>query len=77
MNVADLLDEYAEALRGDWGSIDGRSERMKLQELAERFREHGNEDLTQEHVTRYRLDLNVCVKGCGSWEFHCDHEEEG
>jgi hypothetical protein len=53
--AARILDNYADALRGDWGSIDGRSERRALNELTTFMR--GDTDICDE------ADLGVCVKG--------------
>ena len=72
--VADLLDEYGEALRGDWGSIDGRSERDSLQNLAQEFREQGNEPLSDADVAHIRGYLDICLQGWGHWSFYCDED---
>lgn len=67
--VATCLDEYGEAIRGDWGSIDGRSERAALQQLAEAIREPDR--FTPEAMRRI---LDICPYGCGHWTDHCDDD---
>ena len=78
--AADLLDEYGEAIRDSWGDIDGRTERDRLQGLAQVFREKGNEPLTEEEVLRARQSLGVCERGEGHWYYFCDegwrHQDE-
>lgn len=70
--TADLLDEYGEAIRGSWGDIDGRSERMALQDLAAAIRQHGNQTLSDERVDELRQNLGVCRAGSGHWTEFCD-----
>ena len=54
-NVADLLDDWATAIRVDWGSIDGRTCRTELNELSAYLR--GERDLPTHE------DIGVCVEG--------------
>lgn len=72
---ADLLDEYAQALRGSWGGIDGRSEQSS-RSLSAAIREHGNAPLTDAQVARLREDLGVCPQGESHWTEYCDEECE-
>lgn len=72
ITTADLLDEYASALRGDWGSIDGRAEKLGLNQLADQIREHGNAPLTAPAVAAARDGLGLCPGGSGHWTWHCD-----
>lgn len=76
ITAADLLDEYAQALRGSWGGIDGRSERAALNCLSSAIREHGNAPLTDAQVARLREDLGVCLHGGSHWTDYCDDECE-
>ena len=69
--VAQCLREYADALRGDWGSIDGRSEKASLNDLADAIL--APESKT---VTRLREDLGVCARGDGHWLDYCDEDCE-
>lgn len=72
--TADLLDEYAQALRGAWGDIDGRGEKIALNTLSEAMRTHGTSSLYPSEVKRLREALDVCDKGLGHWtEFCGDH----
>lgn len=76
ITTADLLDEYASALRGDWGSIDGRSERIALNCLSAAIREHGNAPLSDSKVTTLRDDMGVCPHGGSHWIDYCDEDDE-
>jgi hypothetical protein len=64
--VASVLREYGEAIRGDWGSIDGRGERSTINEFADAF-------LKPESFTAERLrDMSdICPFGGGHWTEHC------
>lgn len=70
--TADLLDEYAQALRGSWGGIDGRGEKIALNTLSEAMRTHGTAALEPSEVTRLREALGVCDKGLSHWTEFCD-----
>ena len=69
---ADLLDEYAQALRHSWGDIDGRSEKAALNVLSTLMREHGMAPLSDDQVRRMRDDLGVCLLGGQHWQWFCD-----
>ena len=74
--TADLLDEYARALRGSWGGIDGRSEQSALNCLSATIREYGSNPLADSEVLRLRDDLGVCPYGGGHWTEYCDEDSE-
>ena len=76
ITTADLLDEYARALRGSWGDIDGRSEQISLNELAAAIRKHGSNPLVDSEVLKLRDDLGVCLHGGGHWTDYCDENDE-
>ena len=62
-----ILREYAQAIRGDWGSIDGRSVRLNLNSIADWI------DFVEPFPGRLRarLDLGICPAGFGHWDYHC------
>lgn len=72
----DLLDEYARALRGSWGDIDGRSEQSALNTLSDAIRTHGTGDLPDVTVQGLRTTLDVCPSGLNHWTMFCDEECE-
>lgn len=72
--TADLLDEYAEALRGSWGGIDGRNEQDKLGELSKAIVQYGNTELNEGAVLELRNSLDVCPFGEGHWTEYCDDD---
>lgn len=74
VTTADLLDQYGQALRGDWGGIDGRSEKLALLNLSAAIREHGNETLSNDMILKLRDDLNVCANGGGHWDSFCGED---
>lgn len=73
--TADLLDEYGSALRGAWGSIDGRSEKIALAELSASIRTYGHHELMTTTVQRLRDALGVCANGGGHWVDFCEDYE--
>ena len=74
--TADLLDEYARALRGSWGDIDGRSEQLSLNCLSAAIREYGSNPLDTSEVLSLRDALGVCPHGGGHWTEYCDEDDE-
>ena len=62
------LREYAQAIRGDWGDIDGRSMRGELLAFADAIEGHGHHDWS---IERWRSDLGICPSGEGHWTRHC------
>lgn len=69
--VARVLYEYGEAIRGDWGSIDGRSERSTIHEFADAI-------LTPDDYTveALRSQADICPNGSGHWTEYCDNDCE-
>ena len=70
---ADLLramNEYAEAIRGDWSGFDGRSEKAIIQGWASELADPHRHDLAW-----WRSRLGICTAGgghwCGRWGY-CD-----
>lgn len=74
VTTASLLREYASALRGSWGGIDGRSEKIALNSLADSIDAAGNTPLPARDVENLRNDLGVCPTGQGHWTEFCDEE---
>jgi len=65
--VASTLREYGAAIRGDWGSIDGRSEQSTIGTFADA--------ITSPHeytVEQLRNNADICPHGCGHWTEYCD-----
>ena len=77
VTTADLLDEYAQALRGAWGGIDGRSEKAKLADLSALIRTQGAEPLDEQQITTARDNLGICPTGGGHWTDFCDSSCNG
>ncbi len=63
--LLDALDAYGNALRGDWASIDGRSEQIGLNNLTSLYRNGANP--TYEQLC---IELGVCPK-TRQWPSHC------
>ena len=59
LHAADILDDWAAAIRGDWGSIDGRTCRMQLETIGAYLRDACDE-LTLS-------DVGVCTFGGAHW----------
>ena len=64
--ISTVLDEWAQAIRGDWGSIDGRTCRSELQNLSSYL--FVDEPLEVEYV---RYTAGICVEGKGHWLEWC------
>lgn len=62
------LREWASAIRGDWGDIDGRSVKAELNGIADAIEGVGHADWT---IERWREDLSLCPSGEGHWRRHC------
>ena len=69
--VANVLREYGSAIRGDWGSIDGRSEQGTIDEFAEAFIAPENHTVAQ-----LREYADICARGGGHWTEHCSYSCE-
>lgn len=67
--VSNVLCEYGEAIRGDWGSIDGRSERDSIQTFADAILSPGK----YERET-LRDQAGICPNGSGHWTEYCDED---
>ena len=67
VRVAKALTEFGGAIRGDWGSIDGRAVRAQLDLLADylRFPE------TTPPLPDIRNRLDLCPNGRGHWTEYC------
>lgn len=65
--IAQVLMEYGEAIRGDWGSIDGRSERSSIQCMAGWVRDPD----TFTDLRTGRDQVNICLDGEGHWQSYC------
>lgn len=70
--AAKALREYADAIRGDWGSIDGRSEKNSLNRLADVIEDRD----TEVSIDTLRDVLGVCPHGQGHWTMYCDEDCE-
>lgn len=67
LRAADVLREYASALRRDWGSVDGRSEKIALNHLADAVEHYGTATLKQIDLVGLRLATGVTPSGSGEW----------
>jgi len=69
--VSQVLCEYGAAIRGDWSSIDGRSEQGSIQTFAAAML--APEKFTAEQL---REDTDICANAGGHWTEHCDDDCE-
>lgn len=67
LRATEVLREYADALRRDWGSIDGRSEKIALRQLADAVDHYGTATLKQVDLVGLRLAAGVTPSGSGEW----------
>lgn len=67
LRATNVLREYADALRRDWGSIDGRSEKIALRQLADAVDHYGAATLKQVDLVGLRLAAGVTPSGSGEW----------
>lgn len=63
------LREYANAIRGDWGDIDGRSVKANLDEFADAIEGKGR--AAEWTIEQHRQDSGLCPSGEGHWTVHC------
>lgn len=78
LRATDVLREYADALRRDWGSIDGRSEKVALGRLADAIDHYGTTALKQVDLVDLRIVVGVTPSGSGEWyDFSGENNEEG
>lgn len=65
-DVADVIEEYGEAIRGGWSELDGRTVRNHLEFLAEQVRD------PLFTVADLRQTVGICLRGNGHWTEYCD-----
>lgn len=71
----DILREYADALRGSWGEIDGRGEKEALYALAAAIEQVGpHEELDSVHTMALRNVMGLCLDGRAHWSHECDND---
>ena len=65
--VSSILCEYGEAIRGDWGSTGGSSERSTIQTFADAV-------LSPEKYEKETLrdQAGICPNGKGHWTEYCE-----
>lgn len=68
--LTEVLREWAEALRGDWGSIDGRGCRSELETLAALIDVAVEEPLKMT-LAQVRDQVGICLHGGGHWISYC------
>ena len=66
--IAVGLTEFGDAMRGDWGSIDGRSVKAQMQKLALIILEDEGQTLS---IDNLRSTLDLCPHGEGHWTQYC------
>lgn len=77
LRATDVLREYASALRRDWASIDGRSEKIALNHLADAVEHYGTTALKQIDLVGLRLAAGVTPSGSGEWyDYPADEARE-
>lgn len=74
-NAVTALREYANAIRGDWGSIDGRSVKGDLNAIADAL--DGSLFPADDSLTAWRERLGICPSGEGHWTYHCSVRDCG
>lgn len=65
--IATLLREYGQAVRGDWADLDGRSVRYVLDEIADQL---DGASIWTDLVTE-RRSIAICPSGLGHWQRYC------
>ena len=75
--VANLLVEYGNAMRGDWGDIDGRSVLSDLENMAGLVDLFGNQEIPDGLVVAARYSAYLCPAGNGHWRDWCDKDCNG
>lgn len=68
--IARLLNEFGSAIRGDWGSIDGRS----IQGDMDNFASWVKAPESMPDIETCRDWMDVCPHGGGHWTAYCDEE---
>jgi hypothetical protein len=69
--VSKVLCEYGAAIRGDWGSIDGRSEQSSIETFADAILKPEKYE-----AATLRDQADLCPSGSGHWTEHCDDDCE-
>lgn len=69
--LSEILNEYGQAIRGDWGTIDGRIVRRDLEIISNIMKGYGDKDLSKEQTLMLREDLGICLSGNGHWQEYC------
>jgi len=64
-DVAQILYEFGSAIRGDWGSIDGRSVRNGMDRVSDSILDG------TATISSMRDDLDLCPHGKGHWTEYC------
>lgn len=68
------MTEYAQAIRGDWSTFDGRTERNVIESWVDEIRAPSDTTLEE-----WRSRLGLCPDGNGHWAGlrwgHCTEEE--
>ena len=73
MTLADLLGEYAAAVRGDWSDFNGDVEAAVMERFADMIRSHGAGPLTMFELRELRDYAGLCPDGGGHWKgSECD-----
>lgn len=70
-NATTVLREFGRAIRGCWGSIDGRSIRTQLDMLADWIDAELVGTPTNATLTDMRELMDVCPYGHGHWTEYC------
>lgn len=72
-DLTQAMQEYANAIRGDWNDFDGRSERDVIESWISEI-----ENPTGKTLIQWRKDLGICEDGNGHWGGvrwgHCTEE---
>lgn len=72
--IAQALREYGQAIRGDWGDLDGRSVLSQLNNVADELLID-----TDQSLDKWRQELGICPDGgghwSGKWYGYCETED--
>jgi hypothetical protein len=67
--LTQAMQEWANAIRGDWSDVDGRSVRVEIEEWISALNGGPESERT---IERWRDSMGVCPKGEGHWLHHCE-----
>ena len=73
--ISDIVRELGAAIRGDWGTIDGRSVRLSMDRIAAHIEAEGNAEMTDAEARQLRDNANLCLSGGGHWQMYCEDED--